>query len=61
MTKTEYDECYAQLISNYVDEAKRLAGSNMCLEGLAIKAALSGNHDMEVVANEAMRIVARSR
>ena len=61
MTKTEYDECYAQLISNYVDEAKRLAGSNMCLEGLAIKAALSGNHDMEVVANEAMRIAARSR
>ena len=61
MTTTEYDECYAQLISNYVDEAKRLAGSNMCLEGLAIKAALSGNHDMEVVANEAMRIAARSR
>lgn len=61
MTKTEYDECYAQLISNYVDEAKRLAGSGMCLEGIAIKAALSGNYDMEVVANEAMRIAARSR
>ena len=61
MTKTEYDECYAQLISNYVDEAKRLAGSGMCLEGIAIKAALSGNHDMEVVANEAIRIAARSR
>ena len=61
MTKAEYDECYAQLISNYVDEAKRLAGSGMCLEGIAIKATLSGNYDMEAVANEAMRIVARSR
>ena len=61
MTKTEHDECYAQLISNCVDEAKRLAGSNMCLEGLAIKAALSGNYYMEAVANEAMRIAARSR
>ena len=61
MTRAEYDECYAQLISNYVDEAKRLAGSGMCLEGIAIKAALSGNYDMEAVANEAMRITARAR
>ena len=61
MTKAEYDECYAQLISNYVDEAKRLASSGMCLEGIAMKAVLSGNYDMEAVANEAMRIAARSR
>ena len=61
MTQSEHDECYAQLISNYVDEAKRLAGSGMCLEGIAIKAALSGNYDMEAVANEAIRIAARSR
>ena len=61
MTKAQYDECYEQLVSNYVDEAKRLAGSGMCLEGIVIKAALSGNYDMEAVANEAMRIVARSR
>ena len=61
MTQAEHDECYAQLISNCVDEAKRLAGSNMCLEGLAIKAALSGNYVMEAIANEAIRIAARSR
>ena len=60
MTQVEYDECYEQLISNCVDEAKRLTSSSN-LEELAIKAILSGNHMIEAVANEAIRIAVGSK
>ena len=61
MTQVEYDECYEQLISNCAAEAKRLTSSSISLEELAIKAILSGNHMIEAVANEAIRIAVRSK